>query len=233
MRFRIFFIVIAVVCLAGCQRGVSSDKIFDRYDRTVLKFSNSSEVLSNIRDLETELLSQSESVVASCGEKKRGSVLWFNVVAFDEDELTAVRKYGFFTDEKAVGYFVIPAKKLKLNAEAVLSDDFLAEPYANENARRIAAMRLLLSSFSDDIAPLTTDSQTLNSAAIMFKQVVKLVLTQLDQSPALAAKLSDAEGMEFIHTNYGFGRVGMTITSDRVRLNVKIARGWFHKVDTL
>jgi len=56
--------------------------IFDRYELTTLKQSTSSDVLSIIQDSKTELLTQSESIVASWGEKKKGSVLWFNMVAF-------------------------------------------------------------------------------------------------------------------------------------------------------
>ena len=100
-------VVMFLLCsmlMTGCYKGSDYSEIFERYYLTTLNISDSSSVMSAIRDDdEAELLSQSESVVASWGQKEEMAILWFNAVAFDEDELTAVRKYAFVTDEKAKG----------------------------------------------------------------------------------------------------------------------------------
>ena len=91
--------MVLCIALSGCRAMsgitrflIDDAHIFDRYELTKLKQSTSSDVLSIIQDSKTELLTQSESIVASWGEKKKGSVLWFNMVAFHEYALTAARK---------------------------------------------------------------------------------------------------------------------------------------------
>jgi len=51
------------------------------------------------------------------------------------------------------------------------------------------------------------------------------VLTKLDESPALAAKLSEEKGLEFNHKSFDRGRIGMT--SDDKTMTIKIRLGSF------
>ena len=69
------------------------------FSHTILKQSSSAEVLSTIHRPKDEILSQGESVLASCGEKKSGRRKWLNAVAFDEDVLTARCKYLLIVTE--------------------------------------------------------------------------------------------------------------------------------------
>ena len=63
--------------------------VFDRFYTTTLKVSSSADVLSTVQttqDPDTELLSQSESIVALWGKKDyKDRTHWFNMVAFDDD----------------------------------------------------------------------------------------------------------------------------------------------------
>ncbi|MCK4960677.1 MAG: hypothetical protein KAT00_14795, partial [Planctomycetes bacterium] len=156
-----WFIAIAavVVCLvsSGCQLMVKDATVFDRYYMTTLKFSSSADVLAHIQKEDSEFLSQSESVVASWGQKWSDAALWFNMVAFDEDELTAVRKYAFLGNEKAKGYYIIPAQSLRFDVQIVIDRAVLDEPYANENERRVAILQNIMDVFSEDINQLTFD----------------------------------------------------------------------------
>ena len=68
-------------------------QLWETYGRINLKESTAADVLTTIHRPEHELLSQSTSVIASLGQKKRTYHTWFNMVAFDENELAVKRKY--------------------------------------------------------------------------------------------------------------------------------------------
>ena len=205
---------------------VDESEIFNRYYFTVLKSSTSADILNVIQEGE-ELVSQSESVVASWSQAQEGSVLWFNMVAFDEEELTAVRKYGFLANEKVKGFYVVPARKMRFDVEAVLDAEIIEEPYANENEKRIKILRDVLESFNKDILQISMDSQVLRSSSMMVKQVLNSILVQLGESPALAARLSELKGMSFDHTTLGAGRVRMVLIEDIVKVKIKVGKDWF------
>ena len=228
-------IAVLAVCfmMSGCigligpgSRKVSVDDIpiFDRYYLTNLKQSSSADIIGAIATDGTELMSQAQNVIASWKEDKKGYVFWFNMVAFDEDSLTAARKYGMVFDEKATQgiWFMFPVQKYRFEASMVLSRSVLNEPYADENAKRIAVVKEVMAQFTSDSEQLAGDSRVLNSSAMMVKQTINTILHQLDQSPALAANLSDLSGMKFDHMMLGEGRVRMLIENDIVRFKVKI-----------
>lgn len=235
MKYRIWAITAACcIFITGCDIFTSYERyrgdrwVFGRYDQVVLKQSTSAEVLAVIQQ-KKEFLSQSESVVAAWDEKRKGSMLWFNAVAFDEDLLTAVRKYSFVADERIKGYWTIPAQKLRFDAEVVLDPKVLAEPYANENARRIAVLKQLLKDYGTDIIQLTGDSQTLTSGSMMARRAVNTVITLLDQNPAYAIKLDQPNGLDFDHTILGKGRARLTITGDIAKLTIKVGTTFFNR----
>ena len=98
---RIGSLLLTALCLlAGCQTFDEEETVYTKYYQTTLGYSTSADVLDMIHEPLDEYLSQSESVVASWNEGDKGQTHWFNMVAFDEETLTAVRKYGF----SLVGY---------------------------------------------------------------------------------------------------------------------------------
>jgi hypothetical protein len=179
------------------------------YYQTELKESNAADVLGVIHRPEYEVLSRSKSVVASAGQKKEGRQIWFNMVAFDENRATAERKYFFVVDEKGKDFLFGPKRSLQFNSQMVLESDISEEPYANENAQRIAILRRLLKNFRADVGELAQDSKTLDVSGMLVNQTLQTVLQKLEASPSLASKLSDADGLNFDHITLGKGRISM------------------------
>ena len=216
-------VLCAMLLMTGCQSQPKHEGIFERYYLTTLNVSNSADVMSAIRDDEdAELISQSESVIASWGEKKKTSIAWFNAIAFDEENMTAVRKYGFVVDEKAKSYYAFSVLNMRFDAELIMSPDVLEAPYANANAKKIAVIREVLDRFDADIMQITGDSQILDSSSLKIRQVLKGILYQMDHSPALAARLHEFEGMKFDEMNFGKGRVRMLIEGNTIKLKIKV-----------
>jgi len=240
---RTLFLIAAIACcilITACdiipgpdiftsyERYTGDSWLLDRYNQTILRQSTSAEVLSVIQQ-KNDFLSQSESVVVSWGQKRKGSMLWFSAVAFDEDLLTAKRKYSFVADERIKGYWTLPAQKLRFDAEAVLDPLLLAEPYANENARRIAVLKQLLKDYNADLIQLTPDSQTLTSGSMMARRAVNTIITLLEQNPAYAIKLDQPNGLDFDHTVLGKGRARLTITDDIAALTIKVGTSFLNR----
>ena len=63
---------------------------------------------------------------------------------------------------------------------------------------------------------------------MLVKQTVNTVLTQLDQSPALAVKLPGLAGLGFDHISLGEGRIRMLIKDNIVKVKVKIGKDWLN-----
>ena len=193
------------------------------YYQTKLKESSSADVLATIHRPEYELLSQSKSVVASLGQKKKGHKIWFNMVAFDENKPAARRKYFFVVDEKAKGFLFWPRQSLTFDSEMVLETEVLGKPYANENARRIAILEQVLKNSRKDIDELAQDNKMLGICGMLINQTLNTVLQKLDKSPVLASKLSDADGLGFDHITLGKSSIRMGITDDIVKVKVKVS----------
>jgi hypothetical protein len=174
-----------------------------------------------------ELLSQSKSVVASQGTKKNGQKLWLNMVAFDENEPTAKRKYYFVVDEKAENMLIWRKRKLDFDIEMVLDAKVLNEPYANENAKRIAILKQVRESAAKDTAEITPDNKMVGVCGGLINQSLFTVLQRLEESPVLASKLSGPGGFAFDHISIGKGKIVMNVTEDVVDVNVRSGDlGW-------
>ncbi|MHC4365962.1 MAG: hypothetical protein ACYSTJ_10875 [Planctomycetota bacterium] len=194
------------------------------YYQTRLKESSSADVLAMIHRPEYEVLSQSKSVVASTGQKKKGHQIWFNMVAFEENKATAERKYFFVVDEKGKDFLFGPKRSLKFDSQMVLESDILDEPYANENARRIAILQQFSKNFRSDIDELAQDNKTLDISGMLVNQTLETVLQKLDSSPALASNLSDADGLDFDHITLGNGLIRMmSVMDDIINVNINIS----------
>lgn len=218
--------VIVCVLLTGCQMTVNKGAIFTRYDQVKLKASASSEVLATILHSDKELLSQSDSVVASWGHNRKASVLWFTAVAFDEEELTAVRKYALVADEITKDFYVKPAQKLRFDADVVIGIEVLDAAYANDNERRIAVLREAMRAFGRDMNVLTPDSKVLESGVMAANQALHSVMHMVEQSPAFAVRMSEVKGLEFQHISLGPGRVQVLIDNDIAKIRIKVGKGW-------
>ena len=226
--------LLAVLCfcgLCGCSYVEPAGSLLPPYENPAtynqikLKESTSADVLTVITKPKDELLSQSKSVVASQGIKKSGHKLWLNMVTFDESEPTAKRKYFFVVDEKAENLLLWAKRKLIFDSEMVLDAKVLDEPYANENARRIAILKQVSESTRQDVDEVAPDNKKIGICGMLINQTLGTVLQKLDESPVLASKLSDAKGFDFDHITIGKGTIVMSVTDDIV--NVKVRSGSF------
>jgi hypothetical protein len=199
------------------------------YDRTALKTSSAADVLGVIHLKKYELLSQSKSVIALQGVKKDAHKMWVKMVAFDENALTAQRKYLFIEDERPKLLLTDPIEGARFECEMVLDKKLFDKPYANENARRIAVLKQVLENFKKDILEVESDNKMLRSCGMIINQAIGAVVTELEDkssTPALAVRLEDPKGIGFSHLSYSKGRAGMVIECNEI-IKVKIMVGSF------
>ena len=231
--FLIFsFQLLVIFGLCGCavrdflmpERPPYDAEIAQSYSQTELKISTSADVLTTIHNPEYELLSQSRSVVASVGQKKKGRKIWLNMVAFDENELTAMRKYFFVIDEKPKSWLMLirPRRKLMFDSEMVLQADVLDKPYANENARRIAILKRVLENSRKDIKEVGPDNKMIVVCGMLINQSLEASLVELDSSPVLASRLSEPSGVEFSHMTLDKGKIQMVVADDIVSIKIRV-----------
>ena len=198
------------------------EQLSENYYQTKLKVSSASDVLAAIHLPEYELLSQSRSVIASSGQKKKGHEIWFNMVAFDENTLTAKRKYFFLVDEKPKSFWVQPKRKLNFESEMVLGAELFDEPYTNDKAKRIAILRKVLANVRSDVGEVAAEDKNLSICGMLINQTIETILVKLDSSPLLATKLNPTKGLEFDHITLGAGTIWMGIVSDIVYVRIQI-----------
>ena len=213
-------------------------KLSAPYDRIKLKQSIIQNAVPKIQRLqdelepgfaEAELISHSDNVVVSLGQSKDGYKSWFNMVTFQENELNAVRKYFFFVDDKARSFELSPSRGLSFDCEMVIGEEMLSEPGTAENARRIAMLRNVLDNFHKDIAELRDDTEApdqenkmLDICRMLINQAFEVVLRELDSSPVLATRLSQAGGVEFDHINFDKGKIQMVVGGNIVRVKIRL-----------
>jgi len=214
--------------VAGCQQRFAMDRdVFDRYYATNLRLSRSADVLTIIKK-DAEVVTQTGGVVASAGERYKGQNLWFNAVAFDEQDLTAARKYAFAYEQFDKSWYVTARRRLRFDAQMLVGADVLAEPYTNDNARRKAILKGLVDAFQGDLGPAAADNQAINSGFGLVRQTLGVIMLKLDASPALAAQLDQPAGMEFDHPTIGRGHIRMVLEGDTLRLKIKAGQDWFN-----
>lgn len=240
--------VLAVLCLTvyGCQTGrLDYERLSAIYDQTQVNASSTLDVLGMLRSpayelgpkfAGTQLLSKGDTIIASSAQTKDAYKTWFNLVVFDERTMTAERKYFFLIDEKArvaptkpKRYLIVPGRGLMFDSEMALESVMLDKPYATEEARQIAILRRVAENFSKDINELRQDAgepgqgnEMLDVSAMIMNQAFETVLLELDRSPALAAKLTDAAGVSFDHINFDKGAIRMIVEEGIATVKIRL-----------
>ena len=196
------------------------------YDQTIINKSMTLDVLPRIQASKNELLSQSESVVASLGQDKNGYKTWFNMVAFHEYSLTAIRKYFFVVDEKGRAR---PGQSLRFDCQMALAKDLPGRDRTAENTRQIAILRRVLDNLRKDIGELGENidapgrvNGTLDVCKMLIQQVLDTILLKLEDSPGLATKLSDPAGVEFDHLSFDKGKIRMVVENDIATVKIRL-----------
>lgn len=247
------FPLLAILGLCGCsaimspyvvskQQELAYDAgLSDAYYKTKLKKSGAHNVLPIISKPEHEMTSQSRSVVASSGQSEAGYKTWFSMVAFDKIKLTAKRKYFFLENEKVKRLpggpkllLTEPKQGLMFDCQMVMEKSVLDRPYTSDAERQILILRQVLKNLRKDIDEISqgagaggSDNKILVVSGLVMNQVFNTIFRTLDQTPALAATLSN-DGVEFEHINFGNGKIRMMVTDDIV--TVKLRLGVFTQV---
>ncbi|MFH1369809.1 MAG: hypothetical protein ABII09_00755 [Planctomycetota bacterium] len=207
----------------------SNEQIYAVYQQMILKQSTSADVLMLLGNPEYGLLSQSKSIIAQAGQKKKGYKSWLNMVAFDENSLIANRKYVFIADERPRQLFVEPWEGVDFDCQMVLPKEVLDEPYANENARRIAILKQVGAETRKDTKEVGADNAVIARCGMIVGQAIDTVGVKLNGSPAMAAGLSEPDGLEFEHISFDKGRLRMIVEDDVVTVKMRLgsyAKKW-------
>lgn len=195
------------------------------YGRIHLNNSTSANVLEIIKQYKQESVSQSESVIASYGEKKKGYSFWMTMAAFNEEDFTVTRKYFLSVDEKP-WFLGDKGLRQRFDTEMVLDEKTLTEAYTSENQKRIAILRKVLENARDDVGQVRQESTIADTGGMMINQTFERILYVLSQSPVLAERLDQPNGLDFDHPTLGTGRVGMKLTGNIVRVKIRIGVLW-------
>jgi hypothetical protein len=239
----LFFGILFTGCSAVSSHNTAQDlQLFDvkelstPYNRITLKKSLTLDAIPKIRRSKdeggsflagVETVSHSDRVVASLGQSRHESRMWFNMVTFDQYRLNVIRKYFFVVDDKAGSFGSRPRRGLRFDCEMVLGKEVLNGPHASENLRRIAILRYVLSQIHKDLKELGNDvdvpdqyNKKLDVCGMLINQTLELILVKLDSSPVLATKLDSDDSVDFDHISFGKGTVQMIVKDDTVALTM-------------
>lgn len=196
--------------------------IISGYYRVGLRLSNSADVLDEMYMPEYELLSQSKTVIAVSGQKKKGYKAWLKMAAFNENEQMAKRKYLFIVDEKPKTLFAEPRTNAIYECSMVLDKELLNKPYNNQSAKMIEILKTVRENTQNDLAQVSEDNNIIQVCGGMANQALHAALTKLQNSPAEAPKLNTAEGVKFSHLSLDEGIIQMGVEYDTVIVKMKL-----------
>lgn len=224
--WRCLLIGIVLGGLAGCvYRPSHYESVFSRYYATTVGQTTASDVLAYLKH-DDELLSQSESVVASFGTLDKGRTHWFNLVAFPQDGSTVARKYAFSCDETVRLPNGAPRPAVRFDAHLIIDDKVLAENYPSANAKRIAVLRFVRDQLNKDGLEISYESAALRGSLALANQLLNAALNELANTPAKAALLPELKGMEFDHMSLGKSHIRMLIDDNTVKVKIKSGKFW-------
>ncbi len=226
---------IAGVFLSGCGVEEPLERLWfeeppytnqqpEAYRKIEMKTTTSAEVLDMIKHYDKELVSQSESTVACWGEKKDTSQFWLTMVSFDEENYNVARKYFLAVDEKA-WHLHNESQNLRFDSEVVFDEATLSQAYTSENERRIAIVKKLVEITRDDYMEVRQDSRVLNQGAMLTNQMYERLLYVLNESPALAARLAEPNGLDYKSLAFDKSRAGVYIDDVNNVVTAKVRIG--------
>lgn len=176
-----------------------------------------------------ETISHSENVVVSVGQSEDGYQSWFNMVTFSENELNVVRKYFFVVDDKTKSIQFEPNQGLRFDCEVELEKEVFADPETSDNTRRIEILRTVLNYFRKDMNELRDDvdkpdqgNKIIDICRMLINQTFDVILRELDRSPVLASRLSQAGGIEFDHINFDKGKIQLIVKGDIATVKIRL-----------
>jgi len=228
--------ILTCLCSCGCGRTFwgqiyelstpepppDPNTIVAQYENIEVRQSSAADVLSVIYLPEYELLSQSKSVIATAGTVKKGYKRWMKMAAFDEDGMEVQRKYVVVANETPRFLFVSPWTGVHVDMKMVMESEVIDEPYANENARRIAILERVKEYAAQDVLEVAPDNKEIETAGLLINEGLSSALAALASSPAMAEKLSDAEGMVYDDVTLDQGRMTLEVVEDVVTMRMRL-----------
>ena len=239
----------AVVAVCGCgyvpPEKLPYARLAAPYRQTRLRASTTLDVLNVTRvpanqpgpaAAGKQVLSQSDTVIATSGQSGNGLKLWVNMVVFDEHRMTARQKYFFCSDERATiaptspkHYLIPPRKGLLFDGQFLIDPEIRTTPYATEETEKIAILRELAEQFNQDVRALTGSpgsagqpDEMVSIAGMMMNQVFRGILIELDKSPGLAQNLADPQGVAFPHISLDTGHVQLVTEGDVAQVKIRV-----------
>jgi hypothetical protein len=192
----------------------------------VLRTMQTQQGLLNPKHVGRELINQSDTLVASSGQSKDKRKNWFTLFSFDEQSMTANRKYFMCLDENTLVtpsepqkslYF--PRKTLVFNSQLVVTD-LVNQDFSSEQARDIALLESIARNLRSDITTFDASTRTsengnhiITSIGLYMNTVFQQALRELNRSPYLANDLGH-QGMIFDHMTLNKGRIQMILQGD-------------------
>jgi len=198
----------------------SEEQISRAYETTELGEDEAATVLDSMPMAKYEQLSQSESVVACYGQKKNGKKTWMTMIAFDEQDMTARRKYMSIYDARPKFLGAEPWEAMRVRCEATIDEDKLEGPFANANARLLAIFEQMVENYENDLDAVQADSKQLRTRGLMLRQALGAALTELENSPAKVGQLNSSEGVLFTHLSLDEGRIKMQQVEGIVKVKI-------------
>jgi rubredoxin len=222
-------LVLSGCCVVNCwfkEQPPYDTELFYSFRQVELNKSTSAYVLGMIYRADYELLSQSKSVIVTTGRQNEGYRTWFDMVAFDENESTAKRKYLFEINERPPVLGKSPREGMRFDCDVVLPAKVLNEPYANENAKRIAVLKQILEDFKKDISEVNKDYKALATSGMLVDQAITSVLTTFNSSPAMATRLNEPQGVIFSDLSLDKGKIQMVVVDSIARVKIRLGSFW-------
>jgi hypothetical protein len=190
--------------------------------------------LLNPKDVDRELISQSDTLVASSGRSNDHRKNWFTLLSFDEQSMTANRKYFMCLDESTLVTptepkkpLFLPRKTLVFNSQMVVTD-LMNQEFESEQARDIALLEGIARSLRSDLTyfdattrPAANGNHIMTNIGLYMNTVFQQALMELHRSPYLANDLSH-QGLIFDHMTLDRGRVQMILQGDILVSRVEI-----------
>jgi len=196
--------------------------IISGYYGVGLRLSNSADVLDEMYMPEYELLSQSKTVIAVTGQKKKDYKKWLKMAAFDENETMAQRKYLFIEDEKPKTLFAEPRANAFFECSMVIDKQMLSKPYSNPSTRLLEILKKVQENTQKDLAQVSEDNHIIQVCGGMANQALTGAITKLQSSPADIVKINTVSGVKFSHLSLDEGVIQMGVEYDIITVKIKL-----------
>jgi len=155
----------------------------------------------------SHLISHTSDVVALSGRKKGKYKKYFTMVAFDENSLTASRKYLFIVDERPKRLFVEPWETVHFECRMKPADP--GGSYTTANEKKIAVLRSVRETLRDDAEQIAAEDEVINIGRLMANEILEQVIVKLESATGLASRLDEPSGLAFEHRSLDRGRLRM------------------------